>query len=327
MEFNFNMEFEKMMEEHHAKSVVLLGHINPDGDASGSVMALAHYIKNVYPQYHAYPYLAETLDKGPKLFVRQDKEFDPFQLPQILEEYIIIQCDTATKKRITGIEFYERAAAVMLIDHHAANDHYGDINYVKISPACAQNVYEILDWSRWKRTTHPDAADYVYLGIIHDTSGFTRVDHETFHAANELLKLGVDHSELMKTLLSATFEDEKRRAKLFNTVKRVWDGRIAYTIVGRDMIEKYKITYEDIHPFSGILRDCADVEVGITMYEEQPGLWRCSFRSDGKWIDVNKLIGPFGGGGHAGASGLRKHTDDPEKLLEEILERLCQMKG
>ena len=50
------------------------------------------------------------------------------------------------------------------------------------------------------------------------------------------------------------------------------------------------------------------------MYEEEENRWRCSFRSDGKWINVNKLLQTFGGGGHAAAAGVRKRTNDVEKF-------------
>ena len=62
------------------------------------------------------------------------------------------------------------------------------------------------------------------------------------------------------------------------------------------------------------------------MYEEEENRWRCSFRSDGKWINVNKLLQEFGGGGHAAAAGVRKWTDNVEKFRQEILERIRLMR-
>lgn len=50
------------------------------------------------------------------------------------------------------------------------------------------------------------------------------------------------------------------------------------------------------------------------MYEEEENRWRCSFRSDGKWINVNELLQAFGGGGHAAAAGVRKRTNDVDKF-------------
>ena len=98
-------------------------------------------------------------------------------------------------------------------------------------------------------------------------------------------------------------------------------------IVDREMIEKKGISYEDIHSVSECLRDCEDVKLGFTMYEEEPGRFRCSFRSDGKWINVNELLAPFGGGGHAGSAGVRKRTEDPGEFLNLILQRIEEMKN
>ena len=82
-EFDFDKEFENMMTSNKLDTVVLLGHINPDGDAAGSVMGLAHYIKVNYPQYEVLPYLADTIDKGPNKIIKTDKVFNPFEKPNV----------------------------------------------------------------------------------------------------------------------------------------------------------------------------------------------------------------------------------------------------
>ena len=192
-------------------------------------MGLAHYVKVNYPQYKVMPYLAYTLDKGPKKQVKLDKVFHPFEKPDVKEKYAVIVCDTAVLARMIGREYYEGAEASIVIDHHASNEGYGDVNYTKISEACTENEAE-------------------------------------------------------------------------------------------------GISYEDIHPISGFLRDCEDIQLGFTMYEEEESRWRCSFRSDGKWINVNELLQAFGGGGHAAAAGVRKRTNDVEKFRQEIFERIVTMR-
>ena len=67
-------------------------------------------------------------------------------------------------------------------------------------------------------------------------------------------------------------------------------------------------------------------QLGFTMYEEEDNRWRCSFRSDGKWINVNELLQAFGGGGHAAAAGVCKRTNDVDKFRPEILERIVMMR-
>lgn len=151
-EFNFNKEFEAMMSENKLDTVVLMGHVNPDGDAAGCVMGLAHYIKVNYPQYEVNPYLADTIDKGPNKLIKKDQIFNPFKQPDVEKKrFAAIVCDNAVVSRMVGKEYYERATATMVIDHHASNEGYGDINYTKVSEACAENIFYILDEKSLKR--------------------------------------------------------------------------------------------------------------------------------------------------------------------------------
>lgn len=332
--FEFDLAFEKMMEEKNLETVVILAHINPDGDAAGSVMSLAHYIRWNYPAFTVIPYLSEKLDKGPKQMILNDAYFSPFEKPDLKESaYGVIVCDTATMARIAGKEYYDGASASIVLDHHASNEGYGDVNCRVISESCSENIFYMLNPDKIRKAveSHTDqcglnVAEYIYLGMIHDTDGFDRAKISTLEAAGKLLRLGVDHKELMKTRKTETFEEMMKRMKLLSSAVRVMDGKVAYVFVDRKKSEEENIRYEDIHAISGLLRDCEEIELGFTFYEEEPGLWRCSFRSDGKWINVNELMLPFGGGGHAGAAGLRKKTDQPEVLIREILESVYKRK-
>lgn len=330
-EFDFNKEFEYMMDKNKLDTVVLLGHINPDGDAAGSVMSIAHYIKINYPQYEAIPYLEKTIDKGPAKIVKTDKIFDPFKKPDVEgKRFAAIICDNAIVGRMAGEEYYEAAAVSMVIDHHASNEGYGDINYTKISEACAENVFYILDKKSLKKAAdaepHPTAADYIYLGIIQDTGGLARAKETTLYAVIELQKMGVKHSDIMKTMHNDTLESIQKKAFLLSRAGRAFDGKVAYVCMDMKESAEKGIKYEDIHPIAEILRDCEDIEMGFTMYEEDVNRWRCSFRSDGEWIDVNELLNPFGGGGHAAAAGLRKTTNDVKSLQKAIFAEIEKLR-
>ena len=157
MEFDFKNEFESMMKSNELDTVVVLGHINPDGDAAGSVMGIAHYIGVNYPEYQVFPYLADTIDKGPKLQVHQDKKFDPFEKPDLQgKRFATVICDTATLARLSGREFYEASVASIVIDHHASNEGYGDRNYTKVSEACAVNVFYSLNQDDLKKAAEAE---------------------------------------------------------------------------------------------------------------------------------------------------------------------------
>ena len=326
-EFKFDSVFKELMQACSLDTVVILEHLNPDGDAAGSVMSLAHYIHVNYPQYMVFPYLAETLERGPKKMVLEDKVFTPFEKPDLSgKPYCAIICDNATLARMIDLEYYRNAAASIVVDHHASNEGYGDVNWTKVSEACAENVYHMLSSKLLQKAAekeaYPNAADYIYLGILHDTGGLARANQEIFQVMSNLMSMGVNHGRIMKTMNSDTLDTLYNRADILRSAVRAMDGKVAYVIMGQKEIAEKDISYEDIHCISTILRDCDDIELGFTMYEEEENGWRCSFRSDGKWINVNELLQPFGGGGHISAAGLKYRTGNVEELKEQILERV-----
>lgn len=330
MKFNFDSVFKEKMKSHDLDTVVILGHLNPDGDAAGSVMSVAHYIHVNYPQYKVLPYLAETLERGPKKMVLRDKIFNPFQKPDMGgKPYCVIVCDNATLERMIGLEYYQNATVSIVVDHHASNEGYGDVNWTEVSEACAENVYHMLDPQCLRKAAeaeeHPTAADYIYLGIAHDTGGMARAKKSTLLALVDLMSMGVEHGEIMKTMHSDTLDTLNKRADIIRSARRAMDGKVAYVIMDAKEHTEKKIIYEDIHCVSTILRDCDDIELGFTMYEEDKDVWRCSFRSDGKWVNVNELLQPFGGGGHISAAGLKYKTDNVEELKNRILDRVEEL--
>ena len=217
----------------------------------------------------------------------------------------------------------------IVVDHHASNEGYGDVNWTEVSEACAENVYHMLDPQCLRKAAeaeeHPTAADYIYLGIAHDTGGMARAKKSTLLALVDLMSMGVDHGEIMKTMHSDTLDTLNKRADIIRSARRAMDGKVAYVIMDAKEHTEKKIIYEDIHCVSTILRDCDDIELGFTMYEEDKDVWRCSFRSDGKWVNVNELLQPFGGGGHISAAGLKYKTDNVEELKNRILDRVEEL--
>ena len=136
----------------------------------------------------------------------------------------------------------------------------------------------------------------------------------------ELLKMGVDYSYVMQTMHNDTLGSLQKRSELLKRAERLLDGNVACVCINRAESEVKGISYEDIHPISRFLRDCEDIQLGFTMYEEEENRWRCSFRSDGKWINVNELLQTFGEGGHAAAAGVCKRTNDVERFSADLID-------
>ena len=156
------------------------------------------------------------------------------------KQYCVIVCDNATLERMIGLEYYQNAAASIVVDHHASNEGYGDVNWTKVSEACAENVYHMLSsellLNAAQKEAYPNAADYIYLGILHDTGGLARANQGIFQAVADLMAMGVDHGRIMKTLHSDTLDILYKRADILHGAVRAMDGRVAYVIMGQKEI-------------------------------------------------------------------------------------------
>ena len=131
-----------LVELKNAKTIVILTHESPDGDAissSLSVMhALAQFGKNadvVIPEH------AKDFDflPGADQILNSGKE----------EQYdLAISVDCTDLKRLAGgKEYFETAKKTVEIDHHSVNAMFADYNYVDpVSPSCCQVLIAMFEY-------------------------------------------------------------------------------------------------------------------------------------------------------------------------------------
>ena len=128
-----------------SNSILLLAHENPDGDAIGSLMGFYHMLKGMNKNVDAIvPEMPETflfLDSIDEVKQSSEKDYD-----------LVIVVDCANKERLgqTNNEF-DRCKKSIVIDHHASNTKYGDVNYVEEdTSSCCQVIYYLFKtWNCW----------------------------------------------------------------------------------------------------------------------------------------------------------------------------------
>lgn len=328
--FEFNSILEDEVMGKGLKKILVLAHINPDGDAVGSTMALAHYLQTLYPDIMIIPYL-EQVEDCIREVVDSDEVFKdvfayPFYLLNHETEYAVICCDTATVDRVGGGKnLFDNAQVSIVIDHHLLNSGYADFNYLNTLEACAENVYQIIDWERLTQISVDKQelryiADYIYLGILHDTTRFTRIDQLTLKMARHLIEMGVDHKKIEKTMHGMSFEDLRRQNELLSQVTLYLD-KVAYLYLDLGKCNAGGYTYHDIHKIAEIVRDCSDIEVAFSLHQMDKTRWKCSMRSSENF-DSNEFLKKFQGGGHKGAAGFIVNTEKPDELLDSMLAEL-----
>lgn len=281
-----------------SNSILLLTHVDPDGDAVGSVLAFYHYLtsinKNVDMVILNIPKIFDFLPSINKVVDTTEKEYD-----------LGIVLDCATRDRIGQNEdLFSRCRDTIVVDHHISNTEYGNLNYVdgNIS-SCCQVVYYLF--KEWNIYFNEDICKSIITGVLTDTNGFGNdsVDSDTFKLASEIKNYGVNiHDVYQKILLTKTMSQYNLMKIAMERLEFIYDGKIAFTYILERDFEQVDAILGEHEGIVDIGRNISGVEVSIFIRENNG--WNISLRSTGK-IDVSKIALAIGGGGHRMASGAK----------------------
>lgn len=299
-----------------AKSIVLLTHENPDGDAVGSTLAMYEALKqlgkeNVDLIIPEYPRTYRFLPNVDAVKKEGQETYD-----------LAIALDCATIKRLNGwSNYFENANVKIVIDHHGTNTMYGDLNYVNPdSPACTQILLTIFEYFGVEITSN--IGKCILTGIITDTGGFQygSTRPETFEFAARLLKAGINVSEIykksMNTKTRANFELRKRA---IDRMEFLEEGKISFTYITKQDIEETGATLDDHEGIVDEGRCIEGVEVSIFIRETKKG-YKVSLRSN-EYVNVSDVCLIFGGGGHTNAAGCTI-TMPIEQIKEKLINQI-----
>ena len=259
------------------KSVGITGHIRPDGDCTGSVLAL-------------YNYIVENIDKIKN--TPEDKKYDVF---------FVLDCSSLDRIE-PFISCFNNASKTVCIDHHVSNTGFTDLS--KIEPQASSScevLYGTMDADKISR----NVAECIYTGIIHDTGVFkySCTSKKTMEIAGEMMEKGIDYSDIIdNTFYKKTYVQNQILGRALLESVLFYDGKCIFTTVTIDEMEFYGVTGRELGGIVEQLRLTDGVEVAIFLYQTGEEEYKVSLRSKKK-IDVAAIATQFGGGGHVRAAG------------------------
>lgn len=304
-----------------AENVALACHVNPDGDALGSMLGLFHSLREagrstvasfpepfvVAPHYREIPGL-DLLTK-------------PADFPS--EPELMVTFDTGSLARLGDLQpAAEAAGELIVIDHHVSNERYGTLNVIDSEAAASGALVH-----RMIRLTglplNNDAAVCLYTALVCDTGRFQyeTTTPETFEVARDLMGFDIPITRLSRALF-----EEHRLAYLrllgeaLGRAQLVDDKRFVWTVVTKEDRERHGVAFDEIEGMIDILRRTAEAEVTCVVKQDDEGVFRVSLRSLGG-VDVHRIAVAEDGGGHRFAAGFST-TDEPEEVVARILEHL-----
>lgn len=301
-----------------AGSIVILGHLRPDGDCVGSCLGLYNYLQDNYSNKIVDVYLDEfkqefTFLRGADkvLHEKQDKTYD-----------LCISLDSGDLERHGEfVSYYHSASRRVCLDHHISNEGFGDLFLLMTEcSATAEALFTLFDENKIGK----ECAECLYTGIVHDTGVFkyNNTTRQTMEIAGILIEKGARSALVIDgTFYRKTFKQNKMLAKALDAAYLMCDGKVIVSCLTKEIFDKYEATNLDTDGVVDALRITDGVECALWMYEyPNKGFFKCSLRSN-ELVNVNKIACSLGGGGHIRAAGCEV-KGDAESIIKTVTDMI-----
>jgi phosphoesterase RecJ-like protein len=315
---------------------LLATHVNPDGDAIGSSIALAMALEQLGKKVtlldkHPMPEQYDFLPGLDRFYTYEKLQAAGFT-PADFETLLIVDCNhperigLEQKEQRPPIEAFKKAVFdgmySIVVDHHQTGNGFGNIRWVMPQASATGLMVYCLIKTLNARIT-PDMARNLYTAILTDTGNFhyENVTAETFRTAAELIDLGAVPYETYENVYES-FPDNRFRLYLSVIGTLEIHNDIAVQTVTKKMLEETSTVPDDVENFVSFPRMMKDIKVSVLIREIGPQACKVSLRSKGS-LDVSGIAEQFKGGGHKNAAGCTITADivtAKKMILEKIKE-------
>jgi phosphoesterase RecJ-like protein len=305
--------------------VLLVCHVNPDGDALGSMLGFALGLRRLgvsdlratFPGVFEVPEPFVALP-GLDLLVPEEQAYpDPD---------LVIFFDVAAESRLGALVDRLSAKATVVLDHHASNTRFGGVNLVDAHAAATSVVAEEL-LARLDVPLDKEIAECLYVALATDTGSF-KFDMTTprvHEMAARLIATGIRPGDISRRI----FDTRPFGAmKLFGEVlgRAALDPSAAgghgmvWTWATLDDLERYRQRPYVLDALIDPVRTVAEADVSVVVKQTGADEWAVSLRSKGA-VDVSRVAVALGGGGHRLAAGFTGHGA-PGEVVAAVREQL-----
>ena len=280
-------------------SFMLTTHMNPEGDAIGSTLAMALAMSSIGKNV-----TINTADPVPKILKFLPSSDSVHQVKTVDRRFdAVIVLDCGDLERVGFLNKDNIPSDILInIDHHKTNLGFGTVNHVKEAVASADIVYTII--KKMGIPVTPEIATCIYTAIMTETGSFkyTNTTAHTLKIVGEMVGYGANPWGIAEQVYNRNSINRiNLLGQVLTTLKLSEDGRIAWITVLEEMFKETGTTKEDTEDYINYPRSIEGVEVAI-LFRQSNNDWKMSFRSNGR-IDVADVALEFGGGGHSMAAG------------------------
>ncbi len=289
-----------------AENILLITHINPDGDALGSICFMVEWLSALGIRHTAYTAgpLPSTLSFLPNYFsITTDKEsFDLGTFDLIIS----LDCGAVSRTNLAPEIAARREDQFFLeIDHHPPVETVSDLAIRLVEAASTTEIlYELAREAKLELT--PEMSRCLLTGISTDTANFmfSVTSEKTIAAASDMLMSGANLFKIVnQTWRTKQLPDLKLWGLALSRLERNETYNLAYSVLTAEDFASAGSDHEAMSGLPEFMSGLADVAAVMVLYDAGDGTIRGNLRTGREDVDVGALARRLGGGGHRKAAG------------------------
>ncbi len=305
-------------------NVILVTHINPDGDALGSLFGFAEILRSLgkevlcyleEPVSHIWGFLPDC--DRPVCNITEVQRF----ADSAGDDVAIISLDCGSAERLgKNQEELLQIEPFLVIDHHRGHERYGTDLWLEPDRSSTGEMVYVLA-QELKASISADCAYNLYVAICTDTGSF-RYDSTTattMRIAADLLEKGADPAKAASNIYdNYSLARLRLMERVLATLELHKSEQLAFIHVTREMLEQTGAEEGDTEGFINYPRSLKSVQVAVFFKEMMDNVVSVSMRAKGT-CDVAKIAALFGGGGHRNAAGCRFFDSALDQVRTKVL--------
>lgn len=283
-------------------------HVNPDGDALGSSIALRHWLRARGKEAHfvspsRFPPNLRYLDPGEETLVLQEEDTHR-ELPPV-DAVCLLDASNWERAAAVGKRLAPLGLPTLTIDHHhETREPAGTVRLVDVGAAATgELLHHLIEWhgGPWS----PAIAEALYVAILTDTGSFrySNTSPAVHKMAARLIDMGVNPQVTYRRVYEQrTLPQVRLLGEILAGLSTEADGRIVHYTITQAMLERHGLARVDLEGIVDYTYLLGSGEIGVQFLETREGGTRVSLRSKGRYT-IGRIAERLGGGGHDHAAG------------------------
>ncbi len=303
----------KLFKNLEKKSILITGHVNPDGDALGAALAFKIILKDLNIDadvcFDIKGNLPSNLNHLPLELITQEPN-DKY------DKVFVFDC--GNPQRLGNLESLSNTATeIVVVDHHI-DPSFGDIQIIDPTAASTTQVlYREIKKSKYEICK--DVANCLMTGLITDTGRFqySNTDSEVCNIAAQLMNSGAELTKISENIYgSISLNAMKLQSEIIKRIELFIDHSLVVSYVLYEDYKKYNIEESEVDFLIDTVRLVHESNIALLLKEQPDKSFKGSLRSRNN-IDVQLIASKFGGGGHKAASGFST-THDMKNIIDQV---------